>query len=70
MGLGVMGNRMLGAMADHGGFKLARAWCPDAEACQRVKERYSGIGIEIGDSPEGIIQAAETDLVYIANHTY
>ena len=65
IGLGIMGNRMLAAMADHGGFDLARAWCPDAEACQRVFALYPGI--EIGVSPEAIIQAVETDLVYIAS---
>jgi predicted dehydrogenase len=65
IGLGIMGQRMLAAMADHGGFNLANAWDPDAAACARTRERYPGMAI--GESPGQIIQAAETDIVYIAS---
>jgi predicted dehydrogenase len=64
IGLGVMGHRMLTNMAAHGGFRLASAWDPSAEACRTVAAQYAGIAI--ADNADEIINAPETDVVYIA----
>lgn len=64
IGLGVMGQRMLGNMHKHDAFELASGWDPDPQACARTKDRYPGI--VIGDSAEDIIKSDTTDVVYIA----
>lgn len=64
IGLGVMGHRMLTNMAAHGGFRLSSAWDPSAEACRAAADIYGGMAIA-GSAAEAI-NAAETDVVYIA----
>ncbi len=64
IGLGVMGNRMLGNMAAHGGFDLASAWDTNAEACRNATATH---GVPIGDDPFEMINDPATDLVYIAS---
>ena len=64
IGLGIMGHRMLNNMQTHGGFNLTYAWDPDAAVCKAVADRFDGI--RTGASAPGIIEADDTDVVYIA----
>ena len=65
IGLGVMGNRMLANMTAHGGFNIARAWDPDRQACELVKQTYPKI--VISESAEDLVRDKEVDVVYIAS---
>lgn len=65
IGLGVMGQRMLGNMHAHDDFILQAGWDPDVAACRLIKETYPKINI--GASAEEIIKSTETDVVYIAS---
>ena len=65
IGLGVMGHRMLANMTAHGGFNIARAWDPNRQACELVKQRYPKIGIS--ESAEDLVWDREVDVVYIAS---
>lgn len=60
-----MGHRMLAGMARHGGFNLAYAWDPSDAQCRAVAAQYPSIAI--GQSAHEIINAADTDVVYIAS---
>ena len=64
IGLGVMGQRMLTNMNKYGGFKLAGGWDPNPEACAEARAIVPEL--PIADNPESLIEAAGTDLVYIA----
>ena len=64
IGLGVMGQRMLGSMALSPHFSVLTAWDPDAGACERTRELYPDI--RIAASAEEAIGAADTGVVYIA----
>lgn len=65
IGLGVMGQRMLGSMAKSPHFTVVTAWDPDADACERTRELYPDI--RIAESPDAAIGAPDTDVVYIAS---
>ena len=64
IGLGVMGQRMLGNMHIHDDFILQAGWDPDDAVCEITRETYTGI--KIGSSAEEIIKSPDTDVVYIA----
>lgn len=64
IGLGVMGQRMLGNMYNHDKFILQAGWDPDDAACRNTKETYPEI--KISASAEEIIKSPDTDVVYIA----
>jgi len=64
IGLGVMGQRMLGSMAFNRQFSVVAAWDPDPGACQRTRDRY--LDIRITSTAEDAIEAADTGVVYIA----
>lgn len=64
IGLGVMGQRMLGSMALNERFDVACAWDPDPDACRLTAERYPDI--RIAASAEEAIATPETRVVYIA----
>jgi len=65
IGLGVMGHRMLANMTAHGGFNIARAWDPDRQTCELVKQRYPKI--VISETVEDLVWDREVDVVYIAS---
>ena len=65
IGLGVMGHRMLVNMTAHGGFNIARAWDPDRQTCELVKQRYPKI--VISETVEDLVWDREVDVVYIAS---
>jgi len=65
IGLGVMGHRMLSNMDAHGGFNLAAAWDPSADACTEAARQYPGL--KIGKTAEEIITNTSIDVVYIAS---
>jgi predicted dehydrogenase len=65
IGLGVMGHRMLANMTAHGGFNIARAWDPDRQTCDLVKQRYPKIAIS--ETVEDLVWDREVDVVYIAS---
>jgi len=65
IGLGVMGHRMLANMTAHGGFNITRAWDPDRQACELVKQAYPKI--VISESAEDLVRDREVDVVYIAS---
>ena len=54
IGLGVMGHRMLANMTAHGGFNITRAWDPDRQACELVKQAYPKI--VISESAEDLVR--------------
>lgn len=64
IGLGVMGQRMLGSMARNERFRVTRAWDPDAAACRLTREQYPHI--QIAESAEAAIGSPDTNVVYIA----
>jgi predicted dehydrogenase len=65
IGLGVMGQRMLGNMAKYPGFDAVTAWDPDADACARTAQRYPEIRIA-ADAGTAIADP-ETTVVYVAS---
>ena len=65
IGLGVMGQRMLGNMHIHNDFTLQAGWDTDDAACRSTRETYPEI--IIGASAEEIINSPDTDVVYIAS---
>ena len=58
-----MGHRMLANMTTHGGFNVARAWDPDRQACELVKQNYAEI--EISKTAEDLVSDREVEVVYI-----
>jgi predicted dehydrogenase len=64
IGLGIMGQRMLGSMALNPHFSVVSAWDPDAGACDRTRASYPQI--RIADSAEDAIEAEDSAVVYIA----
>ena len=64
IGLGVMGQRMLGSMALNRQFDAVSAWDPDADARNYARELYPEI--RIADSPDDAISGQDTGVVYIA----
>lgn len=64
IGLGVMGQRMLGNMHKHEAFALYAGWDPDGDACEKTKQQYRQI--HIGKDAGDVIRRDETDVVYIA----
>ena len=64
IGLGVMGQRMLGSMDESPHFQVVTAWDPDGEACRHTREQYPRIRIA-GDADDAI--ASDAEVVYIAS---
>lgn len=64
IGLGVMGQRMLGSMASYPGFDAICAWDPDPAARERTAARYPSL--EIADSAGEAIRRDDVSVVYIA----
>jgi predicted dehydrogenase len=64
IGLGVMGQRMLGSMALNARFSAVSAWDPDAGARDHTRRLYPQI--RIADSAEDAISGQDTEVVYIA----
>ncbi len=64
IGLGVMGQRMLGTMHRYAGFNVVLAWDPDPAVCEATAKRYPRV--TIADSAEEAIKSDETSVVYIA----
>ena len=65
IGLGVMGQRMLGNMSRFTGFDPLVAWDPDPAACARTVALYPNI--RIAANAAEAITAADTRAVYIAS---
>ena len=64
IGLGVMGQRMLGSMALNKRFRAVAAWDPDGNARDHTHALYPEI--RIADSPRDAISGQDIDVVYIA----
>ena len=64
IGLGVMGQRMLGSMALNARFSAVSAWDPDAGARDHTHHLYPQI--RIADSAEDAISGQDSEVVYIA----
>lgn len=64
IGLGVMGQRMLGSMHRYAGFDAVVAWDPDEGACRETVERYPGM--RIASSAQDAIGSEGSSVVYIA----
>ncbi len=64
IGLGVMGQRMLGSMARNDRFSAVTAWDPDAGARDVTRGLYPEI--RIANSAEDAISGQDVDVVYIA----
>lgn len=65
IGLGIMGQRMLGNMAKHSKYDLVAAWDPSQPACQATKENYPEISI--ANNAAEAITRDDVDVVYIAS---
>ncbi|MFZ9415331.1 MAG: Gfo/Idh/MocA family protein, partial [Alphaproteobacteria bacterium] len=65
VGLGIMGRRMIGRLAQHGGFRIAAMWDPSAEACAAAAREAPGAAIAAG--PGEIMARADVGCVYIAS---
>ncbi|NKB59918.1 MAG: gfo/Idh/MocA family oxidoreductase [Alphaproteobacteria bacterium] len=65
IGLGVMGQRMLGNMAVHSDFEVVSVWDPDGVACVDTKATYPSLNI--ADSREALVADPLVDVVYIAS---
>ncbi|MEM7404180.1 MAG: Gfo/Idh/MocA family oxidoreductase [Pseudomonadota bacterium] len=65
IGLGIMGQRMLGNMRKYAGFDIVCVWDPDPLACQRVRETYPDI--IVADSASAAIDNPDVSVVYIAS---
>jgi predicted dehydrogenase len=65
VGLGIMGRRMIGRLAQHGGFRIAAMWDPSAEACAAAAREAPGAAIAAG--PGEIMTRADVGCVYIAS---
>ena len=64
IGLGVMGQRMLGSMALNARFSAVSAWDPDAGARDHTRRLYPQI--RITDSPGDAISGQDSEVIYIA----
>lgn len=64
IGLGVMGQRMLGNMQSFGGFAINSGWDPSSDACSAAQKMIPDF--VISDNPIDLINRADVDLVYIA----
>lgn len=64
IGLGVMGQRMLGNMQKYGGFGLAGGWDPSSDACDQAQAIAPDLAI--AEDPFALIMRDDIDLVYIA----
>lgn len=64
IGLGVMGQRMLGSMHRYAGFDALVAWDPDEAACRHTAEHFPSVRIAAG--ADEAIDASDTTAVYIA----
>ncbi len=65
IGLGVMGQRMLGNMAAHDLFDVVCIWDPDDDACARTKAAYPNA--VVAADAGSLIGNALVDVVYIAS---
>jgi predicted dehydrogenase len=65
IGLGIMGRRMIGRLAQHGGFRIAALWDPSAEACAAAAREAHGA--DVAPSPEAIAARDDVACVYIAS---
>ena len=64
IGLGIMGHRMMAAMAAHERFSLRAGWDPSPEARALAVETHPGL--RLADGPEDAIGEAGVKLVYVA----
>ena len=64
IGLGIMGHRMLTNMTAHGGFNLVGGWDPSTRARDKTAAAFPALPLV--EDPATIIEAAGTDVVYIA----
>ncbi len=65
IGLGVMGQRMLGNMAAHDRFEVFSVWDPSEQACAETKGAYPNVAIAA--SAEALIEDSAVEVVYIAS---
>ena len=64
IGLGVMGQRMLGNMEKYAGFEPVVVWDPDADACAETQARYPQL--RVAKTAGEAVAGADIDCVYIA----
>lgn len=64
IGLGVMGQRMLGSMHRYAGFDAVVAWDPNPDACAATATQYPAI--RIASSAADAIDTGDSSVVYIA----
>lgn len=64
IGLGLMGERMIGALANHPKFQVVAGFDPDASRCAEAAEQHGFLAR--GTEPE-LLAADDLDLVYIAS---
>ena len=65
IGLGIMGQRMLGNMGAHPDFVVAAAWDADPAALDRLRREHAGI--DVAASPEALAARPDLDGIYIAS---
>jgi len=65
IGLGVMGQRMLGNMAEHELFDVISVWDPNAEACKSTQATYPSVSV--ASDAEALVADPSVEVVYIAS---
>lgn len=65
IGLGVMGQRMLGNMAAHDRFEVLSVWDPNEQACTETKGAYPNVAVAA--RADALIDDPRVDVVYIAS---
>jgi 1,5-anhydro-D-fructose reductase (1,5-anhydro-D-mannitol-forming) len=65
IGLGVMGQRMLGNMAAHDRFEVVSVWDPEERACADTKEKYPHVSI--GTDATSLVADPSVSVVYVAS---
>lgn len=65
LGLGIMGQRMLGNMRKYAGFNIVSVWDPDPAAGQRVRAKWQDINV--ADTAAAAIENPDVAVVYIAS---
>lgn len=65
IGLGGMGQVMLGDMTEHTGFCVSAVWDPDDDVCRDVRTRYPGV--RVAGNANDLINDDSIDLLYIAS---
>ena len=64
IGLGIMGQRMIGNLVRHPKFELTSIWDNNISVCQKIKDTHPDV--HLAQSAEELVGENALDLIYIA----